>query len=182
MSNQPRQSFAFLPCCSQPWVWIAKPVKSGVKKFICGRSLPSGALSVERPAKNKLRRTIMFSSHPPKPMVDGCGLPNTSPGNDGNDVHFLLCPGTIQKNHVFVSTENIASGDGQSGYGNLFRCKSCWRLASSDTRSVRGRLLQALTSDSAPRLDSVCYHRHRLQKLSRVLKSPRRVFFKERLK
>src|SRR6516165_10131935 len=150
MSNQPRQSFAFLPCCSQPWVWIAKPVKSGVKKFICGRSLPSGALSVERPAKNKLRRTIMFSSHPPKPMVDECGLPNTSPRNDGSDVDFLLCPRTIQKSDILVSTKHITSGNGQSGYGNLLRSKSSRRFASSDTRS--GRLLRPLTSDSAPRV------------------------------
>src|SRR5262249_35991307 len=146
------------------------------------RRLASGGLSVERPGKNKLRRTIMFSSHPSKPMVDECRLSDPGPRNDGNDVHFLLCPGAIQKNHVFVSTENIASGDGQSGYGNLVRCKSCWRLASPDTRSDRRHLLQALTSDSTPRLDSVCYRRKRLQKLSRVLKSPRRVFLKERLK
>src|SRR4029077_13579928 len=44
--------------------------------------------------------------------------------------------------------------------------------------SDRGHLLQALTSDSTPRVDTVCYRRHRLQKFSRVLKSPRRVFLK----
>src|SRR6516164_3727704 len=109
MSNQPRQSFAFLPCCSQPWVWIAKPVKSGIKKFICRRSAPTGALSVKRPAKNQLRRTIMLSSHLSEPMVDQCRLPDPSPGNDCDDVDILVCPCAIQKGQILLSTKQIAS-------------------------------------------------------------------------
>jgi len=41
-------------------------------------------------------------------MVDERGLPDPSPSNDGNDVDILLCPCTVQKNDVFVATENIA--------------------------------------------------------------------------
>ena len=37
--------------------WISKPSESRIKKFICGRSLPTAALSIEGPAKNELRRT-----------------------------------------------------------------------------------------------------------------------------
>src|SRR5262249_36769957 len=148
MRHELRQSLALLPCCSEPRIWVAKPRQSRIKKFICGRSTPTSTLAIERPTKNKLCRTIMFSSHSSEPMVDECGLSDAGPGNDGNDVDILLCPCTVQKNDVFIATENIASGDGQSGHGNLVGCKSRWRLATSDTRSRRGRLLQALTSDS----------------------------------
>src|ERR1700756_2011959 len=89
MSNQLRQSFALLPCCSQPWVWIAKPVKSGVKKLICGRSAATGALSVERPAKNELRRAILFGSHPPEPVVYQRRFSDPGPGKDCNDVQRM---------------------------------------------------------------------------------------------
>src|SRR5271169_2836530 len=140
MSNELRQSFALLPRRSEPWIWISKPGESSVKEFICGRSAPTRALSVKGPAKNELRRTVMFSSHPPEPMVNERGLPDPSPGNNCNDVDVLVCPCTIQKSDILLSTKNIASGNGQSGYGNLLRCKSCWRLASYDTRSRRGRL------------------------------------------
>src|SRR6516162_9307473 len=182
MSNQPRQSFAFLPCCSQAWVWIAKPVKSGVKKFICGRSAPTGALSVKRPAKNQLRRTIMFSSHPSEPMVDECGFSDPSPGNDCNDIDILVCPCTVQKSNILLSTKNITSRNGQSGYRDFLRSKFSWRLASSDTRSARGCLLQALTSDSTPCVDSACYRRYRLEKFGRGLKAMPGVFFEKHFK
>jgi len=49
-------------------------------------------------------------------MVNERGLPNTSPGNDGNDVYTLISPGIIQKSDIFLSTENIASCNGQFGY------------------------------------------------------------------
>src|SRR6516164_7675477 len=62
------ESLAFLPRRSEPWIWIAKPAKSRIKKFICGRSVPTDPLSVERPAKNSFRRRIMFSRHPSEPM------------------------------------------------------------------------------------------------------------------
>src|SRR5208337_2974132 len=140
---------------------------------------PTAALSVEGPTKNELRRTIMFSSHPSEPMVDERGLSDPSPGDDCNDVDILVCPCTIQKSDILLSTKHIASGNRQSGYGNLLRCKSCWWLASSDTRSGRGRLLQALTSDSTPCVDCACYRRHRLQQLVRSLETLCRIFLKE---
>src|SRR5208282_276634 len=179
MRDELRQSFALLPCRSHPWIWVPKPSESSVKKFIRGRSVPTSALSVEGPTKDELRRTIMFSSHPSEPMVDQRRLPDPGPSNDCNDVDILVCPFTIQENDILLSAKNIASGNGQSGYGNLLRCNSCWRLASSDTRSGRGRPLQALTSDSTPCIDSACYRRHRLQKFGRVLKAPPGVFLEE---
>ena len=33
-------------------------------------------------------------------MVDQCRPPNPSPGNDGNDVDFLVCPRPIQENDI----------------------------------------------------------------------------------
>jgi hypothetical protein len=86
MRDELGQSLAFLPCCSESWIWITKPSESGVDKFVCRRSVPTSALSVEGPAKNKLCRTIFFSSHPSEPMVNERGLSDTSPGNDGNEV------------------------------------------------------------------------------------------------
>src|SRR5271165_7508825 len=139
MRDELGQSFALLPCRSKPWVGITKPSESGIEKFICRRSAPTGALSVKRPAKNQLRRTVFFSSHSSEPMVNERGLTDPGPGNDCNDVDILVCPSTIQKSDILLSPKNIASCDGQSGYGNLLRCKSCSRLAGSDTRKARGR-------------------------------------------
>src|ERR1700730_8727151 len=119
MCDELRKSFALLPCRSDPWVWIAKPSESRIKKFICGRSVPTGALSVKGPSKNELRRPIMFSSHPSKPMVNERGLPDPSPCNDCNDVDLFVCPRTIQESDILLSTKNIASCNWQSGYGNL---------------------------------------------------------------
>src|SRR6266481_8289144 len=123
----------------------------------------------------------MFSSHPSEPMVNERGLSDTGPCNNCKDVDILVCPCTIQKSDILLSTENIASCNGQSGYGNLIRCKSCWRLASSDTRSARGRLLQALTSYSTPCVNSSYYRRYRFQQFSRSLEALRRVLLKEHL-
>src|SRR5208282_6504948 len=111
---------------------ISKPSESSIKKFVCGRSAPTTALSVEGPAKNELRRTIMFNSHPPEPIVDERGLPDTGPGNNCNDIYMLVCPCTIQENDILLSTKNIASRNGQSGYGNFLRSQSCCRLISYD--------------------------------------------------
>ncbi len=77
---------------------------------------PAGALSVEGPAKDELRGTIMFSSHSSEPMVNERGFPDTGPGNDCNDIYILGCPCSIQKSDVLLSPENIASRNGQSGY------------------------------------------------------------------
>src|ERR1700751_660729 len=165
MRDELRQSFALLPGGTEPRIWISKPSKSRVKKFVCRRSVPTGALSVEGPTENKLCRTIMVSSHPLEPLVNQRRLPDAGPGDDSNDVDILVCPRTIQKSDILLSTKNITSGNGQPGYGNLLRCKSCWRLAGSDTRSGRGRLQEVLTSDATARIDSACYPRYSLQNL-----------------
>src|ERR1700732_697086 len=114
-------------------------------------------------------------------MVDYRGLPDPSPGNDCNDVDILVCPCTIQKSDVILSTKNIVSCNGQSGYGNLLRCKSFRRLASSDTRIGRGGFFEVLKSDSPPYVDSPCYRRHSLQKFGRILKTPLPVLLEEYL-
>jgi hypothetical protein len=44
------RSFTLLPRRSNPKIWISKPVKSGIKKFICRGSTSTGALSVKKPA------------------------------------------------------------------------------------------------------------------------------------
>src|SRR6185312_6025111 len=86
MCDELRQSSAFFPGGTEPWIWISKPSESGVEKFICSRSVSTGALSVKGPTKNQFRRTIMFSSHSSEPMVNERGLPDARPGNDCNDV------------------------------------------------------------------------------------------------
>src|SRR6516165_5075742 len=115
-------------------------------------------------------------------MVDERGLSDPSPGNNCNDFDILVCPRTIQKSDIVFSTKNIASCNRQPGYRNLLRRKSCRRLANSDTRRGRGRLLQSLTSDSTPCVDGDCYCRYRLQQFGRVLKTSTRIFLKEHLK
>src|SRR5580700_1464345 len=102
MRNELRQSFAFLPRRSEAWIWISKPVESRIKKFICGRSFPTAALSVEGPTKNKLCRTVAVSSHPSEPMVNERRLPDTGPGNDCHDVYLLICPCTIQESDILL--------------------------------------------------------------------------------
>jgi hypothetical protein len=111
MGDELGQSFAFLPGGTKPWIWISKPSESRIKKFICGRSLPTASLSVEGPTKNELRRTIMLSGDPSEPMVNERGLPDARPGNDCNDVDIPICPCTIQKSDILLSTKNIASGN-----------------------------------------------------------------------
>src|SRR5215469_7475159 len=110
------QSFALLPCRSEAWIWISKPVERRIKKFISRRSVPTRALSVEGPTKNKLCRTIMVSSHLSQPMVNERGLSDPSPGNDCNDIYILVCPRLIQEGDILFSTKNIASCNGQSCY------------------------------------------------------------------
>jgi hypothetical protein len=154
MCDELRESLALLPRRAEPRIRIAKPSKGRIKKFVSGRRASTGTLPVEGPAKNELCRTVMFSSLSPEPMVDERRLPDPSPGNDCNNVYVLVCPGVVQEGDILFPTKNIAAGDRQSGYGNLLRCKSCWRLASSDMRSGRGRLQEALTSDSTPCVDS----------------------------
>src|SRR5580692_6163891 len=109
MGHQLRQPLTLFPRCSDPRIWITKPSEGRVKKFICRRSASTAALSVEGPAKNELRRTIMFSSHPPEPMVEERRLPDTSPGNDCDDIYLWICPGSVQESDILLSTKNISS-------------------------------------------------------------------------
>src|SRR5271166_2742961 len=178
MRDELRESLAFLPWRSDSWIRIAKPSESCLQKFVCGRSLPTGSLSVEGPTKNEFRTAILFSGHPSEPMVHERGFSDPSPGNDCNDVDIVVCPCPIQESDILLSTKNVAPGNGQSGYGNLLRCKS-WQLAGSDTRSGRGRLQEALTSDFTPCVDSGCYRWYRFQQLVRSLETLRRIFLKQ---
>src|SRR5271166_2291203 len=116
MSHELRESFALFPRRSNARIWISKPRESSIKKFIRGRSAPAAALSVKRPAKDEFRRTIMFCSHLSEPMVNERGFPDTSPRDNCNNMHILFCPCIIQEGDIFLSTKNIASGNGQSGY------------------------------------------------------------------
>ena len=50
------------------------------------RRCPPCSLSVEGPAEDKLRGTIIFSRHASEPMVDKRGLPDTGPGNNRCDI------------------------------------------------------------------------------------------------
>src|SRR6516162_9189180 len=115
MCDELRKPFALLPRRSEPRIWVAKPRESGIKKFIGRRSVPTATLSVKGPAKDELRGAIVFSSHPPEPMVDECGLSDSAPGNNCNNVDFLLCPRTIQKSDILFSPKKFASCNGQSG-------------------------------------------------------------------
>src|SRR5580704_9719038 len=112
MRDELRELLAFLPSRSEPWIWITKPSESRVNKFIVRWSISAGALSVKGPAKNELRRTVILTSHPSKPMVNERGLTDPSPGNYRNDIYLLICPCTIQKSDILLPTKNIASGNG----------------------------------------------------------------------
>src|SRR5580704_2858392 len=111
----------------------------------------------------------MFCRHPSEPMVDERRLPDTGPCNDCNDIYLLVCPCPIQERNILLSTKNIATCNGQSGYGDLLWCESCPRFPEYHARRRCPHILEALTSDSTPFADSVCYHRHRLQKFGRIL-------------
>src|SRR5215472_3702761 len=112
MPNELCESLALLPCCSEAWIWIAKPSQSGIKKFIGRRSVAAGALSIERPAKYELRRTIVFSSNSSQPMVDQCRFSDSAPGNNCNNIDLLVGPGIVQKSDILLSTKEIASSNG----------------------------------------------------------------------
>src|SRR5580698_171846 len=116
MRDELRKSLALLPRRSEPWIWICEPVESRIKKFICGRSLPTAALSVEGPTKNKLCRPIMVNGHLSEPMVNERGLPDTGPGNDRNDIYLVISPSVIQESDILLSPKNIASCNRQTRY------------------------------------------------------------------
>src|SRR5215471_2464514 len=109
MRDQLRQSLSLLPRRPKPWIWISKPPQSGIKKFIGRRSVAAGALSIERPAKYELRRTIVFSSNSSQPMVDERRFSNSAPGNDCNNIDPLAGPCIIQKSDILLSPENLTS-------------------------------------------------------------------------
>src|SRR6516165_1263842 len=118
----------------------------------------------------------MFSSHPSEPMVNQRRFPDSAPRSNCNNIDLLVCPGIVQESDVLFTTKKITSCDGQSGYGNLLGYSSSWLFASSDTRDSRSCLLQALTGDSDPSIDSDYYCRNRLQKFIWALETKRRVF------
>src|SRR5271170_7176309 len=109
MRDKLGQSFALLPRRSEPLIWISKPSESRIKKFICRRSVPSAALTVEGPTKNKLCRTIMVSSHASEPMVNERRLSDPSPRDDCHDIYILVRPCIIQESDILLSSKNIAS-------------------------------------------------------------------------
>src|SRR5215475_15426283 len=109
MRDEFRQSLALLPRRSDPGIGITKPTERRVEKFVCRRSALTGALAIERPAKNELRRPIMVSSHPPEPMIYQRRLTDPSPGNDGNDIDLTVCPCAVHESDVLLSTKNILS-------------------------------------------------------------------------
>src|SRR5215469_15958590 len=119
MRDELCEPLSLLPSRSDPWIGITKPSKSCVKEFICGRSVPAGTLSVEGPAKNEFRRTILFSSHPPEPMVHERRLPDTGPGDYRDNVYAVICPRFIQESNILLSPKNIASRNGQPCYRNF---------------------------------------------------------------
>src|SRR5262249_16613251 len=107
---------------------------------------------------------------------------DSAPGSNCNNIDLLVCPGIAQESDVLFTTKKITSCDGQSGYRNLLRTKSYWPLASFDTRSGRGRLLQVLTTDPTRCVESAYYRRYRLQQLVWSLETLCRIFLKEFLK
>src|SRR5580692_7128533 len=115
-------------------------------------------------------------------MVDEGGLSDPSPGKDGYDIYLLVGPCIIQESDVFLSPKKIASCHGQSRDGNSLRPQSDRRLASSDPRLGKERLLQALTSDSTLSVESANDHRNRLQKFGWVLEALSGVFLEEHIK
>src|ERR1700751_5540787 len=180
MGDQLGQSFAFLPRSSHPWIWVFKPGKSSVEKFVCRGRLPACALSVEGPAENKLRRTIVFSSHSPEPTVDKSGLPDTSPSDDANDVYVLVRQRSIQESDILLSPKNIASGNRQSGYRNFLRSQSGRRPAYGGVRFSHGCFPQALKIDRMATGDRPRYRRYKLQQFGRSLEALYRVFVQQR--
>src|SRR5260370_2428528 len=109
MRDELRQPLALLPRRSDAGIGISKPSESSVKKFIRGQSVPTGALSVEGPTKNKLCRAIMVSSHPSEPMVNEGGLSDAGPSHDRHDIDLPARPGIIQESEILLSPKNFAS-------------------------------------------------------------------------
>src|SRR5580693_6739229 len=113
MRDELGQSFTLLPRRSKPGIWISKPAESRIKKFICRRSVATGALAVKGPAENELGRAVTLGRYPSEPMVDEGGLPDPGPGHDGYDIDLWIRPGRIEESEVLFSTKHFASSNGQ---------------------------------------------------------------------
>jgi hypothetical protein len=85
-----------------------------------------------------------------EPVIDERRFPDDSPGNYRNDIYIGARPSIIQESDILLSTKKIASCDGQPGYGDSLRSKSCFRYASSAAQIDKRRLLEALTIESTP--------------------------------
>jgi hypothetical protein len=120
-------------------------------------------------------------------MVDQCGLPDTCPGNDCNDVHLLVCPGTIQKSDVFLSPEDIASCNGNldteifAGVSPRGAICIAWRFASNTALPSPRRLrLEGLCRPPAAslfgteELSALALRRSRCQPSNKAGTNPRR--------
>src|ERR1700719_4444401 len=107
MCDELRQSFALFPRRSEPWIWISKPAESRIKKFVCRRGVPTGALAVKGPAENKLGRAGTRVRYRSEPMVDEGGLADPSPGHDGYHIYLWIRPGRIKESEVLSSTEHF---------------------------------------------------------------------------
>jgi hypothetical protein len=90
MCNELGQPFALLPRRSKPRIWVTKPSQSRVNKFIAGGGSAAGTLSVERPAKNELRRTIMLVAIE---VTDGDGMEPRGPQGGRCGLEVILAKG-----------------------------------------------------------------------------------------
>ena len=94
--------------------YLSTPLFEGI-----GVDMNDEELALSRSTEYELRGTIVFSSHSSEPMVDQRRFSDSAPGNNCNNIDPLVCPCTVQETNVLVTTKNIASCDGQSGYGNF---------------------------------------------------------------
>ena len=109
------QSLAFLPRRADSRIGISKPVESSFNKFIGRGGASARALPIKRPAKDKFCDTVVMRSHGSKPVIDKRRLPNTTPGNDRNDIDTGICPGSIQECENLLAAKKLASGHRRSG-------------------------------------------------------------------
>jgi hypothetical protein len=93
---------------ANPRIWISKPTECTVNKFIRGRGVATAALPVEGPTKNELRRTIMVSSRRSQ-WLTSVDFPTPAQATIVTNVDILICPCTIQKSDILLSTKNVAS-------------------------------------------------------------------------
>jgi len=63
-------------------------------------------------------------------MVHECGLSDTGPSNDANDIDLWIFPSGVQKRNVLLAAKHLAGSDRQSGHGDFFRSSPGGRPAS----------------------------------------------------